>query len=317
MESINSAESYLRFDNGQSSHPQRVISNGTIGMAQTLHPEVPSVRPMSEPGPKSVDPNGFLVVDNVSKIYPTPKGPFTVLDGINLTIAEGEFICLIGHSGCGKTTLLNMVSGFNTPTTGEVRLKGNVITKPGPDRMVVFQNYALLPWMTVTENVYLAVDSVHPTKSESEKREIVRDHLAMVGLNEAADKKITQISGGMKQRVSIARALSIRPQLLILDEPFGALDAITKEELQEELLKIWNDHRCTVLMITHDIDEALFLADRLIMMTNGPAAKIGEIMNIPFPRPRDRARIMEDPEYYDLRNYALDFLYNRFAHDED
>jgi bicarbonate transport system ATP-binding protein len=285
-------------------------------MTQTIQPEIRASRPISEPGPNFVDPNGFLVVDNLTKIYPTNTGPFTVLDSINLTIAEGEFICLIGHSGCGKSTLLNMVSGFATPTTGNVRLQGKPITKPGPDRMVVFQNYALLPWMSVTDNVYLAVDSVYPNKPEKDKREIVREHLAMVGLTEAAEKKITQISGGMKQRVSIARALSIRPQLLILDEPFGALDAITKEELQEELLKIWNDHRCTVLMITHDIDEALFLADRLVMMTNGPAAKIGEIMTIHFPRPRDRARIMEDPEYYDLRNYALDFLYNRFAHDD-
>lgn len=285
-------------------------------MTQAVQPDIRLTRPMSEPGPTTVDPNGFLVIDNVTKVYQTPKGPFTVLDGVNLTIDEGEFICLIGHSGCGKTTLLNMVSGFNTPSTGEVRLQGKPITKPGPDRMVVFQGYALLPWMTVTENVYLAVDAVFPNKPENEKREIVREHLAMVGLSEAAEKKVTQISGGMKQRVSIARALSIRPNLLILDEPFGALDAITKEELQEELLKIWNDKRCTVLMITHDIDEALFLADRLVMMTNGPHAKIGEVMNIPFPRPRDRARIMEDPEYYDLRNYALDFLYNRFAHDD-
>lgn len=259
----------------------------------------------------------FLVIKNVSKVYPTPKGPYTVLENVNLTIAEGEFICLIGHSGCGKSTLLNMVSGFNQPTAGEVKLQGKPILKPGPDRMVVFQNYSLLPWLTVFENVYLAVDSVYPQKSEADKREIVREHLALVGLMEASEKKIPQISGGMKQRVSIARALSIRPELLILDEPFGALDAITKEELQEELLKIWNDHRCTVLMITHDIDEALFLADKLVMMTNGPAAKIGEVMTIPFPRPRDRARIMEDPEYYDLRNYALDFLYNRFAHDVD
>ncbi|MCS6812808.1 MAG: nitrate ABC transporter ATP-binding protein [Cyanobacteria bacterium] len=260
--------------------------------------------------------DAFLTIENVSKVYPTPKGPYTVLEGIDLTVAEGEFICVIGHSGCGKSTLLNMVSGFTQPTNGSVRLRGKPITKPGPDRMVVFQNYALLPWLTVFENVYLAVDSVYPHKSLPEKRAIVRDHLALVGLTEAAEKKPPQISGGMKQRVSIARALAIRPELLILDEPFGALDAITKEELQEELLKIWNDHRCTVLMITHDIDEALFLADRLVMMTNGPAAKIGEIMTIPFPRPRDRARIMEDPEYYDLRNYALDFLYNRFAHDD-
>ncbi|HEY9905575.1 MAG TPA: nitrate ABC transporter ATP-binding protein [Candidatus Sericytochromatia bacterium] len=258
----------------------------------------------------------FLAIENVSKIYPTKKGSFTVLEGVNLTVQEGEFICVIGHSGCGKSTLLNMVSGFAFPTDGEVLLQGKRITKPGPDRMVVFQNYALLPWRTAFENIYLAVHAVHPNKSQAEKRAIVREHLAMVGLSEAADKKPPQMSGGMRQRVSIARALAVRPQVLILDEPFGALDAITKEELQEELLKIWNDHRCTVLMITHDIDEALFLADRLVMMTNGPAAKIGEIMEIPFARPRDRARIMEDPQYYKLRNHALDYLFHRFAHDE-
>ncbi|WP_347277659.1 nitrate ABC transporter ATP-binding protein [Oculatella sp. FACHB-28] len=258
----------------------------------------------------------FLEIANVSKVYPTPKGPYPVLQDVNLSIKQGEFICLIGHSGCGKTTLLNMVSGFNQPSQGSVQLRGKSITKPGPDRMVVFQGYALLPWLTAFENVYLAVDSVHPKKLEAEKRAIVREHLAMVGLADAADKKPPQLSGGMKQRVAIARALAIRPEVLILDEPFGALDAITKEELQEELLKIWNDHRCTVLMITHDIDEALFLADRLVMMTNGPAATIGEVMEIPFPRPRDRTQIMEDPEYYDLRNHALDFLYNRFAHDD-
>ena len=258
----------------------------------------------------------FLTIENVSKVYPTKKGPFTVLDGVNLRVDEGEFICVIGHSGCGKSTLLNMVSGFAFPSDGEVMLQGKRITKPGPDRMVVFQNYALLPWRTAFENIYMAVHAVYPNKPQAEKRAIVRDNLAMVGLSEAADKKPPQMSGGMRQRVSIARALAIRPKVLILDEPFGALDAITKEELQEELLKIWNDHRCTVLMITHDIDEALFLADRLVMMTNGPAAKIGEVMEIPFSRPRDRARIMEDPEYYKLRNHALDFLFHRFAHDE-
>ncbi len=272
---------------------------------------------IAPPNPKvNLNLDAFLTIENVSKVYPTSKGSYTVLDGVDLTVAAGEFICVIGHSGCGKSTLLNMVSGFAQPTGGSVRLRGKPITKPGPDRMVVFQNYALLPWLTVFENVYLTVDSVYPQKSLPEKRAIVRDHLALGGLTEAAEKKPPQISGGMKQRVSIARALAIRPELLILDEPFGALDAITKEELQEELLKIWNDHRCTVLMITHDIDEALFLADRLVMMTNGPAAKIGEVMTIPFSRPRDRARIMEDPEYYDLRNHALDFLYNRFAHDD-
>lgn len=259
----------------------------------------------------------FLEIKDVSKVYPTKNGPFTVLEGVNLNVYEGEFICVIGHSGCGKSTLLNMVSGFNFPSDGQVLLEGQPITKPGPDRMVVFQNYALLPWRTAFENVYIAVNAVYPDKLEAEKTAIVREHLAMVGLAEAADKKPPQMSGGMKQRVSIARALAIRPKVMILDEPFGALDAITKEELQEELLKIWSDNKCTVLMITHDIDEALFLADRLVMMTNGPHAKIGEVMEIPFSRPRDRARIMEDPQYYQLRNQALDFLYRRFAHDDD
>ena len=259
----------------------------------------------------------FLIIDNVSKVYPTPKGNYVVLDQVNLQVQEGEFVCVIGHSGCGKSTLLNMVSGFSEPTHGSVTLHGKRITKPGPDRMVVFQGYALLPWLTAYENIYLAVDSVHPNMPEAEKKQVVREHLAMVGLTEAAHKQPGQLSGGMRQRVSIARALAIRPEVLILDEPFGALDAITKEELQVELLKIWNDHRCTVLMITHDIDEALFLADRLVMMTNGPAAKIGEILEIPFPRPRDRDRIMEDPEFYKMRNYILDYLYNRFAHDDE
>ncbi len=261
-------------------------------------------------------PEPFLLMEDVSKVYPTPKGSFVVLEGVNLTVNQGEFICVIGHSGCGKSTLLNMVAGFTKPTGGSVLLNSKPITQPGPDRMMVFQNYALLPWLTAFENIYLALNAVFPNKPKAQKSAIAREHLALVGLTEAADKKPTQLSGGMKQRVAIARALAIRPQVLILDEPFGALDAITKEELQEELLKIWNERRCTVLMITHDIDEALFLADRLIMMTNGPAANIGEILNIPFPRPRDRARIMEDPKYYQLRNYALDYLFRRFAHDE-
>ncbi len=259
----------------------------------------------------------FLDIRGVSKIYETAKGPFTVLKDVDLSVDEGEFICLIGHSGCGKTTLLNMVSGFATPSSGSVRLRNQPISQPGPDRMVVFQGYALLPWLSAFENIYLAVDAVHPNFSKAEKTARVRENLALVGLTTAADKKPDQLSGGMKQRVAIARALSIRPEVLILDEPFGALDALTKEELQEELLKIWNERRCTVLMITHDIDEALFLADRLVMMTNGPAAQIGEVLTIPFARPRDRTRIMEAPEYYELRNYALDFLYRRFAHGVD
>ena len=262
------------------------------------------------------DPEAFLVIDNVSKVYPTPTGSYTVLDGISLSVREGEFVCVIGHSGCGKSTLLDMVSGFRQPTEGEVRLQSQVITEPGPDRMVVFQNYSLLPWLTAYENIYLGINSVWPDKPQAEKDQITRDHLAMVGLSEAADKRPGQLSGGMKQRVCIARALALRPQVLVLDEPFGALDPITREDLQEELLKIWTEHQVTVLMITHDIDEALLLSDRLVMMTNGPAAKIGEIMDIPFPRPRNRAQVMESPAYYELRNSALDFLYRRFAHDD-
>lgn len=272
--------------------------------------------PSPTDAPPAPSAEAFLRFEGVTKVYPTAKGPYPVLDPINMGVNEGEFMCVIGHSGCGKSTLLNLVSGFATPTEGRVVLHGNTITKPGPDRMVVFQGYALLPWFTAYENVYLAIDSVKPNLPVREKKEITREHLAMVGLTEAADKKILQLSGGMKQRVAIARALAIRPEVLILDEPFGALDAITKEELQEELLTIWNTQRCTVLMITHDIDEALFLADRLVMMTNGPAATIGEILDIKFPRPRNREEIMEDPLYYDLRNQALDFLYSRFAHDD-
>ncbi|GFE70276.1 nitrate ABC transporter ATP-binding protein [Chroococcus sp. FPU101] len=259
----------------------------------------------------------FLQIEKVTKSYNTPTGTYQVLDEIDFTVAAGEFICVIGHSGCGKSTLLNMVAGFSEPTTGEVRLQGNKVEKPGPDRMMVFQNYSLLPWKTAYENVYLGVNSVYPDKPHSEKVAIVEEHLAMVGLTEAAQKKPAQLSGGMKQRVAIARALAIRPQVLILDEPFGALDAITKEELQDELLKIWQDHQLTVLMITHDIDEALYLCDRLVMMTNGPSATIGEVLEMPFARPRIRSRLIEDPRYYELRNYALDFLYHRFAHSED
>jgi nitrate/nitrite transport system ATP-binding protein len=262
-----------------------------------------------DPIPDSV----FLKVDQVSKIYPSPTGPVTVLDNITLDVHQGEFVCIIGHSGCGKSTLVNMVSGFNLPSSGQVTLQDKPITEPGPDRMMVFQNYCLLPWLTVYQNVYLAVDSVFHHKSSSEKKSIVLDTLHIVGLNDALDKLPSQISGGMKQRVAIARALSIQPQVLILDEPFGALDAITKEDLQDELLDIFLQHHLTVLMITHDIDEALYLADRVVLMTNGPNSHIGDILHIPFPRPRLRANLTSSPLYISLRNSALDFLFHRFS----
>ncbi len=256
----------------------------------------------------------FLTIENISKVYPTPKGEYVVLENVNLSIQEGEFVCLIGHSGCGKSTLLNLVAGFSQATTGEVRLPTGLITKPGPDRMVVFQNYSLLPWKTAFENVFLGVKSVYSQKSKKEQIEITRHYLHLVGLDEAMHKKPGQLSGGMKQRVAIARALAISPQVLILDEPFGALDPMTREDLQEELLSIWRDNQVTVLMITHDIDEALFLSNKVVMMTNGPAATIGEVLEIPFSHPRNRSQIMEDPRYYDLRNHALEFLFDRYAH---
>lgn len=259
---------------------------------------------------------GLLVAaDQVDKVFSLADGSeYIALKGIDLTIKQGEFISFIGHSGCGKSTLLNMIAGLSLPSSGVITLEGKQIKEPGPDRMVVFQNYALLPWLTAYENIHLGVEAVFPRHSAAAKKQIVMEHLDLVGLAEAAHKKPAALSGGMKQRICIARALALRPQVLILDEPFGALDPITREELQEQLLKIWQDHQITVMMITHDIDEALFLADRIVMMTNGPAAQIGEVLNLPFGRPRQRSRLMEQPEYYDLRNHALDFLFRRQAH---
>ena len=259
----------------------------------------------------------FLEFRDVGQVFQTRRGPFEALRDINLQVRQGEFLCVIGHSGCGKSTLLNMVSGFLKPSSGAVTLDGTPIERPGPDRMVVFQNYSLLPWFTVWQNVEMAVKAARPELDAATRREVVAHHLDMVGLIDARSKRPGQLSGGMRQRVAIARALAVSPAVLVLDEPFGALDAITKEELQEELLAIWREQKPTVLMITHDIDEALFLADRIVMMTNGPSATIGEILEVPFERPRSYEAIQEDPRYGQLRNHALDFLYRRFAHDVD
>jgi nitrate ABC transporter ATP-binding subunit len=262
----------------------------------------------------------FLELRDVSKSYPTSKGNYTVLQGVNLSVQSGEFVSIIGHSGCGKTTLLNLVAGFTRPSQGFVSLENQRITAPGPDRMVVFQNYSLLPWLTAYKNIHLGVKSVYRPQNETERRQvrqIVEEHLELVGLTDAAHKKPKQLSGGMKQRVAIARALAMRPQILLLDEPFGALDPITREELQDELLGIWERTKVTVLMITHDVDEAIYLSDRIVMMTNGPSATIGEILTIPFAHPRNRARLTEDPQFFTLRNQCLSFLYERFALDID
>jgi nitrate/nitrite transport system ATP-binding protein len=260
---------------------------------------------------------GFLVVENLNKSYPTPDGEeLVVLDGINLTIHEDEYISIIGHSGCGKSTLLKMVAGLEKPTSGSIRLDGKEIRKPGAERMMVFQQYSLLPWLTVTENVRLAVDEVLKKASPIEKKQIVSEHLAMVNLTAAANKYPDELSGGMKQRVGIARALAIRPKVLLMDEPFGALDALTRGKLQRQVLDIWENHPQTVMMITHDVDEALYMSDRIVMMTNGPHAKIGEILEVPFAHPRDRQALRESREYFELRNHALNFLDRNFTQDE-
>lgn len=251
----------------------------------------------------------FLVIENLVKAFPKPDGGRTViLDGINLTIGAEEYISVIGHSGCGKSTMLRIIAGLDKPTSGMITLEGKEIRKPGAERMMVFQNYALLPWLTVKENIRLAVDEVYKKATNAEKVDSINEHLVMVNLTEAADKYPDELSGGMKQRVGIARALITRPKMLLMDEPFGALDALTKRKLQAQVLEIWENHRQAVMMITHDVDEAIYMSDRIILMTNGPEANIGEILEVPFPHPRDRKAILKSQEYYDLRNRALEFL---------
>ncbi|HIK40144.1 nitrate ABC transporter ATP-binding protein [Thermoleptolyngbya sp. M55_K2018_002] len=251
----------------------------------------------------------FVAVDQVEKVFSlSGGGQYVALKGIDLEIKKGEFVSLIGHSGCGKSTLLNMIAGLDLPTDGVVTLEGQKVSRPGPDRMVVFQNYSLLPWLTVRENIALAVDEVLTDLPKAERREIVEQHINLVGLQHAADKPPAQLSGGMKQRVAIARALAIRPKLLLLDEPFGALDALTRGNLQEQLMKICEANQVTAVMVTHDVDEAVLLSDRIVMLTNGPASKIGGILEVDIPRPRRRMEVVNHPSYYSLRSEIIYFL---------
>lgn len=248
-------------------------------------------------------------VQNVAKNFRLDGGGnYLALQGINLEIRKGEFISLIGHSGCGKSTLLNMIAGLDLPTDGMVLLEGETVKRPGPDKMVVFQNYSLLPWLTVRENIALAVDEVMPELSRRERDGLVEEHITMVGLAHAADKPPMQLSGGMRQRVAIARALAIKPKLLLLDEPFGALDALTRGNLQEKLMQICNEHELTAVMVTHDVDEAVLLSDRIVMLSNGPGSKIGGILEVDIPRPRQRLQVVHHPSYYSLRSEIIYFL---------
>jgi nitrate/nitrite transport system ATP-binding protein len=251
----------------------------------------------------------FVEVDHVDRVFDLPNGGrYIALKNIELKIKQGEFVSLIGHSGCGKSTLLNIIAGLDRASIGGVTLEGREVRDPSPDRMVVFQNYSLLPWLTVRENIALAVDEVHQGKPKGERRGIIEEHIDMVGLRLAANKRPHELSGGMKQRVAIARALATRPKLLLLDEPFGALDALTRGSLQEQLMKICNEHNVTCVMVTHDVDEALLLSDRVVMLTNGPEAHIGQILEVPIPRPRQRLEVVKHPSYYNLRNEMIYFL---------
>jgi nitrate/nitrite transport system ATP-binding protein len=251
----------------------------------------------------------FVQIDHVDKVFPLANGgEYVALKNIKLEIHEGEFISLIGHSGCGKSTLLNMIAGLDRATTGGVILEGREITEPGPDRMVVFQNYSLLPWLSVRENIALAVDEVYSRQPQGERRSIIEHHIELVGLQHAAKKRPSELSGGMKQRVAIARALAIRPKLLLLDEPFGALDALTRGGLQEQLMHICEESRVTAVMVTHDVDEALLLSDRVVMLTNGPESHIGRILTVDLPRPRHRMEVVKHPDYYPMRSELMDFL---------
>src|SRR5688572_17234137 len=250
----------------------------------------------------------MLDIKNLTKVYPSAKSEYVVLEKLNLQVLKEEFVSIIGHSGCGKSTLLTMIAGLNTISGGEILLDGDAIKKPGPDRGVVFQSPSLMPWMTALENVMLGVDQVFPHGSKEERTEICKYYLDKVGLADAFYKKATELSQGMQQRVGIARAFALKPKILLLDEPFGMLDSLTRAELQEVLVEIWNKEKITAIMITHDVDESIFLSDRVIMMTSGPRALIGDILNVSIERPRSHREVIEHPDYYQYRGHLINFL---------
>lgn len=257
----------------------------------------------------------YVQLENIHMEFNTKRGKFVALKDVNLSISTGEFVSVIGHSGCGKSTVMNLIAGLLTATDGVLLVGGREVNGPGPDRAVVFQNHSLLPWMTCFENVYLGVEQVFKrTETKAQLTERTMSALALVGLTHSAHKFPREISGGMKQRVGIARALAMEPKVLLMDEPFGALDALTRANLQDELMKICAETGSTVLMVTHDVDEAVLLSDRIVMMTNGPSATIGEILNVNLPRPRARLELADNPDYHHLRSEVLKFLYQRHAH---
>lgn len=250
----------------------------------------------------------LLDLQNLKKVYPTPNGDYVVLEDLNLQVKKEEFITIIGHSGCGKTTMLSMIAGLNEISDGKISVLGSSIKGPGPDRGVIFQSPSLMPWMTALENVMLGVNQVFPHGTKKEREDICRYYLSKVGLEGDFDKRASELSQGMQQRVGIARAFAIKPKVLLLDEPFGMLDSLTRGELQDVLIEIWNKEKITAVMITHDVDEAIFLSDRVVMMTSGPRAKIGDILPIEFQRPRSRKAVLAHEDYYAYRKHLIDFL---------
>lgn len=265
------------------------------------------VQKKANAGAKDTRPD-MLVCKDITKIYPTPKGDYTVLADLQLSVKQGEFISIIGHSGCGKSTLLSMIAGLNPISGGNVIVDGDAIRGAGPDRAVVFQSPSLFPWLTALQNVLIGVKQVFPHASKKQKLDICKYYLDKVGLGGDMNKKAIELSQGMQQRVGIARAFALKPKVLLLDEPFGMLDSLTRGELQDVLLDVWQKENITALMVTHDVDESIFLADRVIMMTSGPYAKIGDELRIPFERPRDRVHVLEHPDYYEYRSYLMNFL---------
>ncbi len=258
----------------------------------------------------------FLEIDHVTKYFPSPSGSGNVciFKDATIKIDKGEFVTVIGHSGCGKSTLLNIIAGLETMSEGGILLNGREVSGPGLDRMVVFQNFSLMPWMTVFENIRLAVRAAYPDWDREKIAAHVHKYISLVGLKGAEDKRPTALSGGMKQRVGLARAFSIEPKVLLLDEPFAQIDALTRGVIQEELVQMWNNTRNTVFMVTHDVDEAILLSDRIMLMTNGPSARIAEIVDVTVPRPRSRDSIIEHPHYYKIRNHIIHFLVRHAAH---
>lgn len=252
--------------------------------------------------------NRFLEFSQLYKVYPTPKGPLTVVEDFDLKINRGEFISLIGHSGCGKSTVLTMAAGLNEISKGAIKLDGRHVEGADPERAVVFQSPNLFPWLSAKENVAVGVDKVYPKASQAERQDVIEYYLERVGLADAMDKTASDLSNGMQQRVGIARAFALSPKLLLLDEPFGMLDSLTRWELQEVLMEVWSRTKVTAICVTHDVDEAILLADRVVMMTNGPQATIGKITNVDLPRPRTRKALLEHPDYYNYRQEVLDFL---------